>query len=561
MKLKAVLTLITLVIISVYGNELNFDLDLLDPGEAMTSKPLPCSPNACPPDTEFTNLSLLDPEVIISFLTNAPLRLQNILPFDLYYHTYPLIHRSIHTIPSLQMLLQDIPDCPWSITVKPFIRWAPRALFTPKSSNILSYISLFTQHDFVEDIDLDEFQNLNIPEVLPFFANVKLEQREIGGMFALQVHQDRWIWTVTLPILYLENNYFLTQQEQDTIADSPLFSGGGTPKPALTPSLDFSTFTEDHLINDKAGIGDLRTELWCDISPNENCDAYIGGQITFPTAHAALSGIAGAPNSTFCTRVIPYFDIQTMFNLYADSGSNPNAAVTLATMIANLGISSLDRLSTILLNNPLGTQHASFGPVFRADAYSAYHSFGIQATADIAYYIPQHEVRYFKTVKNLQDFNRDYSDPNQAQANLNFLMQQATDTLYPTAVCIKVHPGWTIDLTLAFRFVRPKFTINLGYNLWAKTQEHFSPIESSFAICDPFAALYPEPRYNNQKTLDMLAGQSSHALQGKIFGSVTTIIASQGSYDIRTGIRADATLNTYALGRDYTIAIDFIVDF
>lgn len=545
------------------GQDFSFDLDLLDPGASSANKPLPCAPNVCIADTEFQNLEPQPPDTIVALLTGGPLHLQDTLIADLYFHTNPLTHRSIHTIPSVAMLLQDVPPCGWSVTVKPFLRSIPRARFTPKSYNVLTYLSFLTINDFIEDIDIDEFQRLNIPEVLPLFKNMQLQQREFGGMFSLQYNGERCIWTLTLPVLYLENNWFLTEKEQEAIQNSTLFNGGDTPRPSLTPSLDFSTFTEDHLINDKAGIGDLRTEIWYDLCPHhEHCSAFVGGQVTFPTARALLSGIAGAPDSVFCTKIIPYFDIQTMFNLYSASLSgDQNAAVALSTMVASSGIAALDRLSTILLNNPLGTQHASVGPVFRADAYSKYHSFGIQVTGDIAYYIPQHELRFFKTIKNPQAFDRDYNDSAQAQANLNFLMQQATDTLYPTAVCIKVHPGWTINLTGAFRFLRPDFELTFGYNLWAKTKEHFSPIEDSYGICDPFAALYPEPRYNVQKVLDITAGQSAHALQGKLFASVTATITPGHSYNIRTGLRADATIHNYNLGADYTVAVDFILDF
>ena len=546
---------------SLYGEtptpEFTFDLDSLQP-PASASKPKSCA-STCEPNTEFSDLTLIDPEIIITLLTGSPLRLQNILPFSLYYYTYPLQRRSLHTIPSLALLLQDVPQCHFSGTVKPFFRFTPRAHFTPRSTNILCYLSMLTEHDFIEDIDLDEFQNIDIPAVLPLFKNIRLEERELGAMCSLQFHQNNWIASLTLPILYLENNYFLTEQEREAIEKSPLFSGATVPNPSLTPSLDFSTFTEDHLINDKGGIGDLRAECWYDLTSHERCSAYVGAQITIPTARVVLSGISGAPDDAFCQKTLPFFDLQTMFNLF--SAGTANATVTLATMVANLGIDALDRLSSILLNNKLGIKHVALGPVFRADGCLGRPDLTLQVTADIAYYIPANEVRYFKTVKNAQEFDRDYADPEQAQANLNFLMQQATDTLYPTAVCIKVHPGWTINFTSALRVFRPKYTATVGYNFWAKTHENFGCISKTFGVCDPFSSLYGAPRYSNAKILDLSAGRLSSALQGKLFGSITSTIHSKDSYDIRTGIRADATVHTYVLGRDFTLAIDLIIDF
>lgn len=567
MKLSSLLTvtgICTFIVCSAISTEESafaFDLDFLQP-PAAPEKPKNCNPNVCIPNNEFANLPLQDPETIVSLLTQGPLHIQNSLQSDLYNFTYPLQRRSLHTIPSLAILLQDVPECPLSVTVKPFLRFVPRAQFTPGSTNILTYLSMLIVNDFLEDIDLEEFSTLDIPEVLPLFKNIRLEEREFGAMCSFQLRHNNWIVSFTLPVLYLENNYFLTEQEQQQIQNSPLFTGGTVPKPSLTPSLDFSTFTEDHLINDKGGIGDLRTECWYELS-HERCSAYIGGQITFPTAHAALSGIAGAPDSALCQRIMPFVDFQTMFNLYNASivDDNVNAKVTLATMVTNLGIDALDRLSSILLNNSMGTRHVAFGPVFRADGWLKNHDITFQVTGDIAYYVPRNEVRYFKTVKNAQSFNRNYNNSAQAQANLNFLMSQATDTLYPTAVCIKVHPGWTFNLTSAFRFFRPKYTVTFGYNFWAKTHEQFGCIDKTFGICDPFSALYGEPRYNGDKVLDLSAGTLSSALQGKLFASITSIIRSHGSYDIRTGIRADATVHTYALGTDFTIAIDFIIDF
>jgi len=504
----------------------------------------------------------LSPETILFLVTDGPVKLQNLLQFDVYNRTNPLMTRSLHTYPSLGALIQEPPINCLAFTFKPFFIYMPKGRFTKDSSALSSYSSMLTNHDWIEAIDLDDFPALDIPEVLPLFGKMTIEQRQLGAMLFAQGQSDNWIVTIALPILYLENNYQLSEADKRAIENSALFSGYGVPtaSPVLTPSRDFSTFTEDHLISDKAGIGDLRCEAWYRAGSGKNGTCDVGAQVTIPTAHAITTGIFGARQGTFDkTAPIPFFDIQTLFNLYT---CEPKQYIPLSELVVDLGIAALDRLSANVLDTPMGQQHASIGPVFRAVGCTNDGVAALQVTGEVSYLVPQDEVRFFKVKKDLASFNRDYTDPDTAQKNLNFLSSQATNTLYPTAVKIKVHPGFIVNITAAALITAEHFSATAGFNMWGKTRESFGCINCRYPVCDPQRNDYGGiSRYTSDQPLDFDAGKLTGGYQGRLFGMVSGLIRSHPTFDVRVGLRGDGTIFTSAIGYDFTLAVDFIIDF
>ncbi len=514
--------------------------------------------------TTPTNVELLSATAIIPNITEEPLALQNFLIYDMYHVTYPLQTRALATYPSLSPLLQERPSQPWDMTIKPFFIYMPKARFRNKSTKISSYITLLTQHNFLQDLDDNLISGFDIPQVLPLLGGITLEQRSLGALLFFQGSYERWFGSITLPVYYLENNYQLSQADKDRFENSALFVGETGPRPTLIPSLDANTFTADHFISDKLGIGDLRCEAWYRAAESSRGYADVGLQMTFQTAHAVDSGIIGAMPGTLCRgRPVPYFDLQTIASLYSawQAGSS-SAGIDLSEYLVCLGLESLDRLSATILNTPLGEQHTTIGAVATCVGHTTDPDLSCQISGECTYYIPSQELRMFKTIDNPEAIiQRNYEDLDQAQANLNFLSERATNILFPVGTRIVVHPGWMVNITAALLFEKPSYHATLGLNMWAHTKESFGAITERYPVIDPLRDQFFPPRYIPYNNLDIDQGTRPGAYAGKLFGSVTSIIRSDDSYNTRVGLRGDATLFSSQIGADFTVAADFIIDF
>jgi len=531
----------------------DFHIDHVDTETPVVFKDL-CHPNV-------TNIGphipfCVEPLVIVFNLTSpnapVPLELQNILQFDMYHVTYPLNFRNPLTFPSTSPLFQEQPSCQYAATIKPFLNLTNKANFTPHSTKILSYLSLLTNHDFLQALETDEFSAMNIPNILELLGNITEQQREFGAMIFFQgnCHHHHVVWSVALPIYYFQHNFFLDEEARNRLSEQAFFTNMNT----TVPSRNFDNFIQDHLINDIVSLGDLRFDVWYDSPYTTPLDVKIGGQLTFPTARQMISGLAGACKGTFSRlQPIPFFDLQLLVNLYQCGALQGNftSQAQLTELIANYSITALDRLGSILLNNAAGDQHLNFGPTLHL-AYEFLPCATFDLIAEAAYYVPHDEIRLFKTVKAIVNFQRDYDNPDDALANLNFLSQQATDTLYPTAVNITVKPGMMMHFATLFTAHKGVFTGTFGYDFWCRSRETFGTIHQRYSPSNI--------NYIPGAPLDFEQGTKPSTYQGKLFVGLLGDINNDCSKS-RIGIRGDITIHRRALGRDFTISLDFISDF
>jgi hypothetical protein len=479
--------------------------------------------------------------------TFPPIQLQNILrQFNLYNHTYPLVIRDLHTIPTLQPLL-TCTDRKWSFALEPFYNQTTKCFYTPCSSKILSYIGLLAQEDFLEIIDVDDFTNVDIPDVLSLFGQMTMEERRLGAMVQGWFQHNRWTASVALPIYYIEHNFQLTQKRKDALENAALFAG--SPSVNL-PGLDLDTFTNQHLVRDRAGIGDLRIQGFYDISHYEDRPVNIGLELTFPTAWTAKRGIIGG---NFCkTSPIPEIDYQTIFDFYGGTlegfGKSPKTCkLELAELVVGYGIATLDRLTSILGDSSLGLQHFKGGPVVYTTQPLCWRT-SLDLYGELQWSAPHQELRFFRIKKNQLEFFRNYTsiDPVVAEANLQFLDQQSTNFLYPTAVKISTRPGMMFHINGALTTEwHPILSTTLGYDYWSQRKEKLGKISCRVTPGDP---------------LDLCAGMQHSAREGKIFGNVMTKLCEL-NYDILIVLRGDLSVQNRGIGKSFTLGVDFVFDF
>jgi len=466
--------------------------------------------------------------------------LQNLLQFDFYHGTHPADSRTLHELPILEVLPSDNRSC-WSLQVQPFFNMTKKMYLTPCSSKILSYIDLLANEDFLNIIDEKDFTRVDIPDVISLFGQITLEERRLGAMLSVSKEYNRWFLSAALPAYYLERNFFLDQKYKDKLDNSPLFSGVGT----QLPGLNLDTFVNKHLVSDKGGFGDLRLQAFYKVlHTDEERPLYFGAEVTFPTAHAVKTGIIGG---NFCPKSPPrLIDFAKMFSLFAGTPQK-SCMLELSELVVGYGIEALDRLTATLADAPLGQQHVVLGPVLYTKQPLGFTT-SIEFFGELQWSAPATEVRFFKVKKNPADFNRDYENDDEdiAQSNLNFLMQQATNTLYPTVVKIRTHPGMVAHFNTALiTNWNEYFTSVFGYDFWAQMKERLGHVTH---------------RYTPGGPLDFAAGTKHSAREGKLFGSLTTNFCST-NYNVHVTLSADATVSNYGIGRSATAALALLFDF
>jgi hypothetical protein len=478
---------------------------------------------------DFNNLKAICPDDfdIVSLLLelNAPQILQN----DLYKQTNLPNTRDLHSLPSLQPFFERTTQ--WGIGAQFFANITSQMYFTKCSPFISSYLA-FDNGDFLEQIDNKFFPTIDIPDIISLFSTIKLQERRIGALISLFRRYKAWSFMVVLPIYYLEHNFFLTEEEIDEISINPLFRS--------IPSGSDDTATQQmiacHLVNDSAGIGDLRFTVQYDLSSLCNLKAILGLDFIAPTAHAFKKGIIG--NNFPLNAPIPPFSIREIFDLFCKGQNNQIINDSKAFLIG-----ALDRLTTNVADSRLGSHHFSLRPFIEYKKPFT-NRLSLASYASVQPFFTRQDIRFFITATTPEEFNRDFKDPDQATANLDFLNQAFIETLYTFPVCLKVKPGLEARFAVSLIWESKDFSVAFGYDFWHKNAERFIKVPSEIA----------------QKFV-LSQGLKSSAQQSKLFTHIFAHHSHSGLDTWHVGLRGDITVTHKGIGRDFTLAMDAIIDF
>ena len=482
----------------------------------------------------------LTPFQVVTFLTNPgdAILIQNFLQLQLYKSTAPVVVRSLQDNPNLRSRRIDECDGHNQLSMKLFFMQMRKAFLTPCSPFIESYLAI-NDPEVTGEIDrlsqaLEEAgdlpQAIDIPTILPLFSKIKLEERRIGGMFAYQRRDDWFEWRLQVPLYYFEHNFFLTKQEQAAIADAPLFKDISANQDSSCSGNTVQDFLTEHVVNDFFGIGDLRAQFLADVITTDCFIFSLGAELDLPTTITLARGIIGR-NFSECPEQPPF----DYFKLMCLAQTNPTAAQNLGMQF---GIGALDRLTQIAGLAHLGSQHAGIGLLAEFD-YSFDETLRWDNKFRLFYSCPANEKRFFRTIKNPVDFERDYEDLALGEANNLFLSEQTVLFLYPPVVIARTIPGVITQYTTSFFWNRDCFKAELGYDLWYQGPEQLR-------IVDYLGA----PR-----NLDVCKGIKAAAIQHKIFANIA-VDRNDGCYDWRFMFFGDVTFANRGIGKDWTVGVD-----
>lgn len=492
-------------------------------------------------------------ESILSLLTppsnpdeNPPIiNLVALLREDIYKKTTgPVTRRSLLDLPALT------PDYfynnYWTVTNELFFNYTPKVYLTKNSPFLRSYIDL-NNNNVINELDNAEFVNADVPGILGLFSTIKFRQYRAGLMTGFARHWDRLMICGRIPLYYLLEHYFLTDEEIERIQNNPFFAtddaGVGT-----SPSDEVMRFGLKHLVSDKFGVGDARLCVLAHVVKQECQDLWFGLQTTLPTAQSFARALIGGEFSP--DMPIPRINLQHFFNVYFCNNEIPalNNAVIKKESIAIL-TDVLDRLSTILINTPMGNgKHFGLGPEldwrYRINTYLSMHTY-----ASLQVFTPHREDRFYLIEKKESDFDRNWRDPLLAGENLSVLNRLIVETLFPIGVRTTVTPGMRFQMNTQFLYKSEHFDLSGGFDYWIQGHDNLQPLLPIV----PF-----------ELPLVQSKAQRPAAHQGKLFASIAyydSIDRSRYDTDWYVAVNADATVFNEGIGQTYTIGVRAGIEF
>lgn len=527
---KSYLVLATLFIIPLTSNSLNINDDIFDSFDSDAIDALLDSID--PASVASLQAPGCTADMVMTALNNF--NIPKVLQQDFYCLTYPPVTRSVLDLPSLRIYQDPCRD--WSAFILPFYNQTSKMALAGNSPFINNYLNF--NADFLADLDIQTLlAGLNIEDIFPLIGIARLQERRVGGLLAAYKTHNKWSFGIRLPLYYLERNFFLNDAEREAIKNAPFFkflSGG-----AASDDEEVTNLLIRHLAADKVGFGDTRiSALYMIAGPQQ--ELWVGGELTIPTAVAFRKGVF---LSTFCkSKPPPPFSFFDLFQLTPLCGATPAEQTEGIAIVQDIGLEALDKLTANVADRPLGNNgHFSLSPTLEHH-YHFTDCFQLITFASIEYLFAADEQRFFIICKNPAEFNRDFSDPNEASNNLAFLNQQAINTFFPTdVVCTRVTPGVIIKFSTGITYESYQAYGMLGYDFWWQAAEH---LKINIA----------RPLFNINK------GTRPAAHQNKIFGYVGRKMYIY-DYDIRLGFRSDLTLESRNIGKDFTVALDLNIDF
>jgi hypothetical protein len=496
----------------------------------------------------------LTPVDVATLLINAGA--QNILQLNLYCRTNPLIRRSLLDNP---LFLPQRDDYQRNIIVGAHLFWnhMPRAYFTQHCSRISSYLAL-------EDPDLifrleepgqlieDQF-NINYKEVLPLFAPMTIQERQLGLMIHAMRYYEKVSFRIQAPLYYFERNFFLNESQQEALENVL----------GATSQDEQNAFGTKHLVSDKFGLGDTRITIDMD-SPwsTDRLDVRYGAFATVPTAVAFKKGLKGSYFPKCSAR--PTFDLIELVSL-GTSDAEEDTAKALAMAEAFM-TGALDQLSANLIDDTLGNRtHFGLGAemlsnwslgVFIKRPWA--HELMFKGRISLEYLFPATEQRFYTQATDAAAFaalgldrpvsvieNDIANVPGYAEEVVDFLETQFIDTLYPFVFPTKVRPGMIFRWTSKASHEDVRWGFFVGSDTWIQTREKLYNI-NMVGACPPNISIPKATR--------------NFAYEAKIIGSLYFNIF-RNCKDWTIGINADQTVATSGIGENYTITLNLEANF
>ncbi len=521
------LSFLTLLTASVYSySQEEYDQETLLEMEMLTNE-----------DGHTFQTRSVDPIDAVDILINT-LHADKLLQEEIYKRTNPLQTRSLLDLPLFLEQRYIFPEV-WTFGAHLFYNHTDRSHFSRSSDSICSYLAV-NEETLLDEIGrlveqiriLDPGFEINPVDVIPLFAPMTIQQRRFGLMFHGMRKFDSWQLRFLWPLYYLERNFFLTSEEQQLVE-------------AQLGKADDDEFAEQHLISDRIGFGDAR--IYVDFSAFETklTSSRVGIQATLPIAFALKKGLKGTDFRKGGPRFV--FNFEELL----DIENNRDKATQ---VLQDFALGALDQLSANLIESGLGNEgHFGLGlymksrtkltPIIRRPWGQKVF---LRSHTSLEYLFPKREKRFYVDKTTAKEFERDWSDVDEAEANLAFLGTKFVDKFYPFVFNTTVHPNFVFIWNSKLCYEGPKYGAFIGSDLWVTGPTKISNIRAC-------------PQEVKRKLITRTA-TLHFAYQSKVFGGFH-ITFNRPKRNWLLGFNFDATTMSSGIGSDYTLSINLEAHF
>lgn len=496
------------------------------------------------------------------------LKAHNLLKKPFYFYTQPLRRREIVDEVTFNFPRYHLNK---NLIVIPFYNQMSAAQFRRDRTGIKNYLDMQqtdlvnTLNELAEDADEVDYDNdgteldltnIDIPDLLNMFANMKVQERRLGFMFQYTKDlENSWHISCNVPVLYQEYNYFLTKEEINTIENSAFFK-------ALPPG-DYWDFVKKHLLSDKIGFGDLRFSVEQTVKETHAYRLNVGLDITVPSYFAVKKGVIGSYFNK--KKATPTFNINDDFlelNQKRTAEDDISYQDQLLQNAEDLALNILDRLSSVLLEHPLGNyRHPGLGFFTRS---TLIFSPTVELTSKLRMnlLLPAKERRFIKTKIDPQELNNIYGRYVDANGDLinggDFSIIDGTikngdinrfeaiflEKFFPESYDVTVMPGLEISSSSQLTYERPKWTIYVGTEMWYHTKESFLKIHTDSTT---------------KSKLEIETAKKEYAYQSKSWIGIDKKKKENSNW--KFGVRASASGLNDGIGDDFTISFHCVREF
>lgn len=240
--------------------------------------------------------------------------IKNAFYASIYHRSHPLVDRSPNSLPFFQFFPDNVHNKTLlSCQAQIFYNQIAESFYNKENAGINGYVNM-DLHTEIQEIDDTLLENITISSLFQLFDKVKVQERQVGVMFLLQnnVTPD-WTIGATIPLSYLERNFYLNEAEIAAIKENQFFKDVDG---------DYFKFARDHLVSDKFGVGDLKCYLEKTIYTTARSEYTIGAEATVPTSFSIAKGLIG--NSFDENKPNPTFNVHTDLLNLTEGGAPVN---------------------------------------------------------------------------------------------------------------------------------------------------------------------------------------------------------------------------------------------
>ncbi len=465
-----------------------------------------------------------------SFIADNPTYQNAILNLPIYQQTSPIRNRPILEYPFTLTYGFDIKEkC--SVSLTPFLNYTAHKNYTKTSDVLSSYFLLGNPERVAAITYIDDQLSLNMAERLAksmgLFDYATVEERRLGGVFESRVNHNQWSLITQLPILYTERNLFLTPMQKAAIAVSAIGNM------LQADGVDENDFIYNHIVMDQVGIGDFKFKAMYQAHTSHTFSIDLGGFMIVPTATAFAQGIAGVWFDANNDRA--YLDLTTI--------DPTNITTENKDAIANFFLAAVDKLSSNILNCPLGNNgHVVFAPSINFDWYFAdrwqwSNDFSLQVP------LPAKEQRFYQFTQTQSQFLADYNTAYDAGPDVfaAYVNTQIQNMFFPFVFPTMVYPGVVFNATNQLGYHLRTTDIYFGANFWYQGAEQLKNFSAENVNQQNFSYNYA-------------GAAAASAAQEKLFARINYNI-EHGRYQWSISGYADGTIWNSGIGHDFTLAL------